>query len=117
MPTCCAPGCNNNERIVPHVTFCLLLWNNKQRIAQWLRQLSLKHCPKPGAKICHLHFEEKFLTLDLKYTYAPYVWPNKNYGITSYAIPTIFDHKTPPKTGRPTNTPQKIPSISRNLDI
>ena len=103
MPTCCAPGCNRNERTIPHVTFFCLPWDNKQRITQWLRQLSLKHCPKPGAKICHLHFEDKYLTLDLKYTVAPHLWPNKNYRLTQDAIPTIFAHKKSFTTGRPTS--------------
>lgn len=58
MPSCCAPGCNRNERNSPRHKFHPLPWD-KPIIKVWLSKLKLDNPPAQGAKICDDHFEER----------------------------------------------------------
>ena len=65
MPTCCAPGClNNNDD--PILSFFRLPWKNCILVDQWLAKL-----PGKEARVCRQHFEDKCVVLDAKYKLPP----------------------------------------------
>ncbi len=97
MPTCCAPGCTRTHSSNPECTFFTLPWTNKERIRLWLAKLKLVHPPAKTARICHYHFEEKFLLLDPKYKIAPHLYPKPSYRLSADAYPSLFSHTVVPK--------------------
>ena len=96
MPTCCAPGCSNVCDKSSTFSFFRLPWNSTVKIRAWLSSLNLMHDPAQSARICHIHFEEKFLIVDPKYSVAPHLYPRISYRLTKDAVPTLFNHKQPP---------------------
>ncbi len=91
MPTCCAPGCTRTNLSDPECTFFSLPWKNSARIRLWISRLKLVHQPARNARICHYHFQEKFITVHPKYKIAPHLYPRKRYTLTPDAFPSIFD--------------------------
>ena len=97
MPTCCAPGCTRTKEKNYDCSFFTLPWNEPSRIRLWLSKLKLVHPPAKTARICHLHFEERFLAVDPKYKIAPHLYPKKKLSLTPDAYPSIFEHVPVPK--------------------
>ena len=93
MPTCCAPGCLNNNNDDPSLSFFRLPWKNRILVDQWLAKLRLVNRPGKEARVCRQHFEDRFVVLDAKYKLAPELYPNASPKLTADAIPTIFKHR------------------------
>ncbi len=77
----------------PELSFFALPWNVPARITVWLEKLNLVHNPTKTARICHRHFEEKFLVVDPKYRIAPHLYPRVVYRLTPDAYPSKFAEK------------------------
>ena len=104
MPFCCVPGCKNTEQC-PGITFFRFPQKKVARKA-WVARLKFLREPAPEAKICHHHFEEKYLVLDPKHKIAPHLYPKATLSLTPEAIPTISE-----RTPRP---PERVRESSVN---
>ena len=107
MPTCCAPGCLNNEKDNPELHFFSLPHKDKKRLSVWLCKLSLKEKPAKGGRLCSVHFDPADIILPLKFILSPDLYERKKYELKPGAIPKFFKHTNAPPLTRPASDGRK----------